>query len=111
MYLRVAWDQKVLKFEPKYQVSSRCDGESYGEKVLLHCNETFVKADSRLDSEASPLLKIFFIPKSLIFYDETLKETAQDYGFPSQIAAPYVFRDSIVNPHKKQLTKLRRCDS
>ena len=40
-------------------------------------------------------------PVAMFFYDETLKETAQDYGFPSQIAAPYVFRDSIVNPQKK----------
>ena len=33
--------------------------------------------------------------------DEKFKETAQDYGFPSQIAAPYVFSETIVNLQKK----------
>ena len=33
--------------------------------------------------------------------DEEFKETVQDYGFLSQIAAPYVFPETIANLQKR----------
>ena len=48
-----------------------------------------------------PIHQVIFVERLLFACDEKFKETAQDYGFPSQIAAPYVFSETIVNLQKK----------